>query len=153
MALLVQFLAGLIFGLGLIVSGMVDPAKVLNFLDLAGHWDPSLAFVMGGALVVTAIGYRLVLRRPRPLLADSFRLPASRRIDARVIVGPAIFGIGWGLAGRCPCPAIASLGIGSPGSLAFVPAMLVGMAAARRVLAGRARPGAPASPTLQRRHP
>jgi hypothetical protein len=99
-------LAGFIFGLGLLISGMADPAKVLNFLDLAGTFDPSLIFVMLGAVVVTFAGYRLVLRRPRPLLAERFFLPTLKEIDARVILGPAIFGIGWGLSGFCPGPAI-----------------------------------------------
>jgi uncharacterized membrane protein YedE/YeeE len=158
MALLLQLLAGLIFGVGLIVSGMANPAKVLNFLDLAGGWDPSLAFVMAGAVATTAIGYRLVLRRPKPVLAESFRLPTARRIDLRILVGPAIFGIGWGLSGLCPGPAITSLGIGSPGVLVFVPAMLVGMALARRLLArrpglGTAPADASASPTVARGHP
>jgi uncharacterized membrane protein YedE/YeeE len=135
MALPLQLLAGLVFGIGLIVSGMANPAKVLNFLDIAGSWDPSLAFVMAGAVATTALGFRLVLRRPRPLLAPAFRLPTARRIDARILVGPAIFGVGWGLSGLCPGPAVTSLAIGHTGVLAFVPAMLAGMAAARWLLA------------------
>ena len=131
MAIITQFLAGLLFGTGLIVSGMVDPAKVQGFLDVAGHWDPSLAFVMAGAVTTAAIGYRLALRRPKPLLAESFSLPSIRGVEPRLVIGAAIFGIGWGLAGLCPGPAITSLGIGSPGVFAFVPAMLAGMTAAR----------------------
>jgi hypothetical protein len=99
---LVNALVGFIFGLGLLISGMADPAKVLNFLDLAGTFDPSLIFVMLGAVVVTFAGYRLVLRRPRPLLAERFFLPTLKEIDARVILGPAIFGIGWGAVGVLP---------------------------------------------------
>jgi uncharacterized membrane protein YedE/YeeE len=140
MGILAQFIAALIFGIGLVVSGMANPAKVLNFLDIAGSWDPSLAFVMGGALAVTMIGYRLVLARPKPILAPAFLLPARRAIDARLLLGAAIFGVGWGLAGFCPGPALTSLGLGAPGTLAFVPAMLVGMAAARWLAAGRAEP-------------
>lgn len=136
MALLFQFAAGLIFGIGLVVSGMADPAKVLNFLDLFGTWDPSLAFVMGGAVVVTFIGFRLVLRRPTPLFAQGFHLPTASRIDARLLSGAAIFGLGWGLGGFCPGPALTSLVLAAPGTLVFVPAMLAGMwlarAAARR---------------------
>lgn len=130
-----QFLAGLLFGLGLVVSGMADPAKVLNFLDLFGSWDPSLAFVLGGATGTTLVGYRLVLARRRPLLAPTFQLPTATRIDVRLLTGAAIFGVGWGLAGLCPGPAITSLALGAPGILAFVPAMLVGIAAARALAA------------------
>src|SRR5512136_1707657 len=131
MGILVQLAAGLLFGIGLVVSGMANPAKVLNFLDFAGSWDPSLAFVMGGAVAVAGIGYRLILARPRPLFASSFQLPVQHALDARILVGPAVFGIGWGLSGFCPGPALTSLGLGAPGLLVFVPAMLAGMAAAR----------------------
>lgn len=136
MSFLVNLAIGLLFGLGLVVSGMSDPAKIINFLDLAGTWDPSLAFVMGGAVIVTFIGYRLVLQHDRPLLAPKFQLPARTDIDARLIAGPALFGIGWGLSGYCPGPALTALGIGAAGTLAFVPAMFAGMWAAR-LLAGR----------------
>lgn len=138
MSFLVNLALGLLFGAGLVVSGMADPAKVLNFLDLFGTWDPSLAFVMGGAVLVAFVGYRLVLRRDRPVAAPSFGIPARKDIDARLIVGPALFGIGWGLAGFCPGPAIAALGLGAPGTLAFLPAMFLGMWTARLV-AERAR--------------
>jgi uncharacterized membrane protein YedE/YeeE len=131
MGILVQLVAGLIFGIGLVVSGMIDPAKVLNFLDFTGTWDPSLVFVMAGAVLVTGIGYRIAFRLRKPLLASAFQLPAAQGFDARILIGPAIFGIGWGMAGLCPGPAITSLGIGSPGVLAFVTAMLAGMAAGR----------------------
>ena len=125
-------LAGLLFGLGLIVSMMVNPAKVLAFLDIAGAWDPSLAFVMGGALTVTLVGYRLVLRRPKPWLADSFALPTRRQIDRRLVAGAALFGIGWGMAGFCPGPAIVATVLLPETAIAFVAAMIVGMIAARR---------------------
>lgn len=137
MSFAVNLALGLLFGAGLVVAGMSDPAKVLNFLDLAGTWDPSLAFVMGGAVLVAFIGYRLVLTRRAPVAAPRFQLPVRRDIDGRVVVGPAIFGLGWGLAGYCPGPALAALGLGATGTLTFVPAMIVGMALAR--LAGEPR--------------
>ena len=127
-------LSGLIFGFGLIVSGMSDPAKVLNFLDVFGTWDPSLAFVMGGASVTAFIGYRLIWRRERPVMGSQFDLPDSTAIDAPLLTGAAIFGMGWGLGGFCPGPAWTSLLIGSSGILIFLPAMLVGI-----VLAGFAK--------------
>lgn len=131
MSILVNLALGLLFGVGLIVSGMSNPAKVLNFLDLAGTFDPSLAFVMGGAVLVAFVGFRLVLARERPLLAPRFQLPTRTDIDTRLIVGPALFGIGWGLGGFCPGPAFTALSLAAPGTLAFVPAMLAGMWAAR----------------------
>lgn len=131
MSILVNLGLGLLFGVGLIVSGMGNPAKVLNFLDLFGTFDPSLAFVMGGAVVVAFVGYRLVLARPAPLLAERFQVPTRTDIDVRLILGPALFGIGWGLGGFCPGPAFTALGLGAPGTLVFVPAMLAGMWAAR----------------------
>lgn len=133
MGILANFLLGLLFGIGLIVSGMADPAKVLGFLDPLGRWDPSLAFVMAGAVLVAFVGYRLAFRRGRPLLAPSFQLPTRTYIDQRLVVGAGLFGIGWGLGGFCPGPALVSLGLGSPGVLVFVPAMLLGMWAARLV--------------------
>ena len=137
MAVLLQFIVGLIFGLGLIVSGMSNPAKVLNFLDFAairtGTWDASLAFVMAGAIVVTFAGYKLALRRPQPVFGERFYLPTREDIDARVIAGPAIFGVGWGLGGFCPGPAITALGFGTKAALIFVIAMLAGMWLARFV--------------------
>lgn len=139
MAILLQFLTGLIFGLGLIVAGMADPAKVLNFLDLTGTWDPSLAFVMGGALAVTAVGYRLVFRNPAPILDDHFHLPKASAIDARLVGGAAIFGVGWGIAGFCPGGALPALGTGRPEVIVFVSALLAGILATRAVL-DRRRP-------------
>ena len=123
--------AGLIFGLGLTVSGMIDPAKVLGFLDIAGDWDPSLLFVLGGAVVTATIGFRLVQRRRAPLFADRFHLPASSGIDGHFILGAALFGIGWGLAGFCPGPALAGLVLGLWQPWLFVAAMLAGMTAHR----------------------
>ncbi|WP_428029360.1 DUF6691 family protein [Ancylobacter sp.] len=133
MSILVNLGLGLLFGFGLIISGMTNPAKVLNFLDPFGTFDPSLAFVMGGAVIVTFIGYRLVVARCGPLLAPRFQLPARTDIDARLIVGPALFGIGWGLGGFCPGPAFTALALAAPGTLAFIPALLAGMWAARLI--------------------
>ena len=131
MALFAALLSGLLFGAGLVVSRMVDPTKVQHFLDFAGMatgaWDPSLAFVMAGALAVTAPGYRLILRRKAPLAASAFRLPTRTDIDAKLVVGAAAFGVGWGLAGYCPGPAIASLVFGRAEAAVFVVAMLAGM--------------------------
>jgi uncharacterized membrane protein YedE/YeeE len=127
------FAAGLVFGLGLVISGMSDPAKVLNFLDLFGTWDPSLAFVMGGAVLVTFVGYRLVLARRAPLLGGRFELPTRKDVDPRLVAGAALFGLGWGLGGYCPGPALTALPLAAPGTLVFVPAMLAGMWLARMV--------------------
>ena len=121
------FLSGLLFGVGLVVSGMSNPAKVLNFLDVAGAWDPSLAFVMGGATLTAFVGYRVAWRRPAPKLAPTFDLPTNRRIDARLLTGAALFGIGWGVGGFCPGPAWTALPLLAPGTLVFLPAMLVGL--------------------------
>jgi uncharacterized membrane protein YedE/YeeE len=137
MRLVVNALAGLIFGLGLLISGMANPAKVQNFLDLAGSFDPSLIFVMGGAVVVTFLGYRLAFRRPRPVLAERFSLPTANEVEARMVLGSALFGIGWGLSGFCPGPAITSLPLLAKGTLVFVPAMIIGIRLARLVLQTR----------------
>jgi len=134
----VNLLAGVIFGLGLLISGMANPAKVQNFLDLAGTFDPSLIFVMAGAVAVTFVGYRLVLRRPKPFLAERFCLPASDIIDGRLILGAALFGIGWALSGFCPGPAIVSLPLLAKGTLIFLPAMLAGIGLARLLSQGNA---------------
>jgi uncharacterized membrane protein YedE/YeeE len=134
----VNLLAGVIFGLGLLISGMANPAKVQNFLDLAGTFDPSLIFVMAGAVAVTFVGYRLVLRRPKPVLAERFYLPASDIIDGRLILGAALFGIGWGLSGFCPGPAIVSLPLLAKGTLIFLPAMLAGIGLALLLSQGKA---------------
>jgi len=125
------FICGLIFGFGLVISGMSDPLKVLNFLDITGTWDPSLAFVMGGAVLVAFIGYRLVLGRSAPVLADQFHLPTKKDIDGQMLTGAGLFGIGWGLGGFCPGPAFTALPLLSTGILAFFPALIIGMWAGR----------------------
>lgn len=119
--------AGLLFGLGLTVSQMANPAKVLGFLDLAGDWDPSLAFVLAGAVGTAALGFRLVRRAGRPLLAPAFRLPTATRIDRPLLLGAAIFGAGWGLIGFCPGPALTAVGLDGLPVIVFVLAMLAGM--------------------------
>lgn len=125
---LLGFATGLLFGVGLVIAGMSNPAKVLNFLDVAGTWDPSLAFVMGGALVTTFIGYRLVwLGGTRPLMATNFELPQKRDLDAMLLTGSALFGVGWGIGGFCPGPAWTALPLLAPGTLVFIPALLVGL--------------------------
>lgn len=128
---ILAFFAGCLFGLGLTVSRMIDPAKVLGFLDVAGDWDPSLAFVMAGALAVMAIAYRITTGRRAPIFADSFRIPTRRDVDGRLVTGAVIFGIGWGLVGFCPGPAVSALALGRYEVLVFVLAMLAGMAAQR----------------------
>jgi len=129
MQTLIALLAGLLFGIGLILSGMTDPAKVTAFLDLAGTWDPSLALVMAGAIAAATPGFVIAARRSQSLLGTPMQLPTSTRIDRRLLAGSAIFGIGWGLAGYCPGPAITSIGTGSGAALIFVAAMLAGMLA------------------------
>ncbi len=133
-----NFLLGLLFGIGLIVSGMSNPAKVLNFLDLVGTWDPSLAFVMGGAVLVAFFGYRIVLKREMPIIGAKFDVPTRTDVDMRLIVGPALFGVGWGLGGFCPGPALTAIGLAATGTLIFVPAMLLGMWIARLLAERRA---------------
>ncbi|WP_411837040.1 DUF6691 family protein [Paracoccus sp. ME4] len=146
MRILAGFLSGLVFGLGLIVSGMADPAKVLNFLDIAGRWDPSLAFVMGGATLTAFLGYRLVWRRPAPLIGDRFDVPSGRQIDRPLLTGAALFGIGWGIGGFCPGPALTALPLMAPGTLVFVPTMLIGLwIGARMKRAATARPAGASS--------
>jgi uncharacterized protein len=135
----VSLMAGFIFGLGLCLSGLADPALVLGFLDVAGAWNPTLLFVMGAGLIVTLIGYRLVFGRDRPLFSPRFNLPTSTAIDSPLISGAVIFGIGWGLAGYCPGPAVVSLASGRPEVFVFVTAMVTGMIAVRWM---RARPAA-----------
>lgn len=124
---------GLVFGSGIAISGMANPAKVLNFFDIFGSWDPSLALVMAAALTVTAIGYRFVLKRPRPILEPKFHLPANRKLDLPLLAGSAAFGIGWGITGFCPGGAIPALGLGEPSAWIFVGSMLAGIAAARTI--------------------
>lgn len=149
MSILAQFAIGLVFGLGLVVAGMANPAKVLNFLDIGaittGGWDASLAFVMAGAIAVAFAGYRLVLRLRQPVFGKAFHLPTTTTIDARIVVGPAIFGVGWGLAGFCPGPAFTAIATGGPPAWLFVAAMMTGMGAARW-LAGRPAAAVAAAP-------
>ncbi|KRE99917.1 hypothetical protein ASG87_13055 [Frateuria sp. Soil773] len=130
---LAALLAGVAFGLGLAMSGMADPRKVLGFLDVAGDWDPSLLLVMAGAVGVYALLWRRLTQRPRPWLETQFRLPGARRIDARLLGGAALFGAGWGLAGYCPGPALAGLGLGNADLRWLLPALLLGVWLAGRV--------------------
>jgi uncharacterized membrane protein YedE/YeeE len=127
MTIFASWVAGVIFGLGLIVSGMADPAKVLGFLDLAGAWDPSLAFVMAGAISVAAVAFGVARERTVSFLGVEMNLPKTRRIDRRLVAGSLMFGIGWGVAGFCPGPGLVALGMGEIKALAFVVAMLAGM--------------------------
>ncbi|CAJ0702352.1 DUF6691 family protein [Ralstonia sp. 22086] len=127
MAAITALLAGLLFGLGLMISGMANPAKVQGFLDLAGRWDPSLAFVMIGAIAVGSLAFFIAKRRKRSLLGLSMQLPASTVVTLRLVLGSASFGIGWGLAGFCPGPALVALGAGYPKAIGFVAAMVAGM--------------------------
>ena len=122
---------GLIFGLGLCLSGMYQPAKVIGFLDLAGNWDPSLAFVMGGAIIVALPAFLLARRRSAAWIGGAIDLPTAQAIDAPLVVGSAIFGVGWGLAGVCPAPGVVDLGFFSPSAMIFVAAMAIGMLASR----------------------
>ncbi|QKV17593.1 DUF6691 family protein [Oricola thermophila] len=132
MRIVLALLIGMVFGLGIAIAGMANPAKVLNFFDVAGSWDPSLLVVMISALVTTAIGYRLVFGRlEQPVLDKTFNLPVSRAIDARLIGGSALFGIGWGVTGFCPGGAIPALGLGYTETFLFVGAMMLGIVAAR----------------------
>ena len=129
----IAFACGLFFGVGLAVSGMTDTAKVIGFLDVFGDWVPDLAFVMGGAVLVTVIAFRFVLRRDKPLLADSFSLPSKATLDGRLLGGAAIFGIGWGLYGYCPGPAISALVYLNTETAIFVAAMFCGMVIANKL--------------------
>lgn len=122
---------GVVFGLGLSLAQMTNPDKVLNFLDISGAWDPSLLLVLGGAVVLSALGFRLVFRRGAPLWDRLFHVPLTRAIDTPLIVGSALFGIGWGLSGYCPGPAIASIGFGNPEALWVLPGIIAGAALQR----------------------
>jgi len=128
------FLAGLLFGLGLAVSGMINPAKVIGFLDLAGAWDPTLILVMGGGLALTLPAFHFILKRPAPLYGQKFHLPTLTQIDGKLIAGASLFGVGWGIAGFCPGPALAALVTLNSSVLLFVAAMLAGMALHRLLL-------------------
>jgi uncharacterized protein len=131
MPVVLALVFGLIFGLGIIISGMGNPAKVIAFFDIAGNWDPSLAFVMGGAVIVTAIGYRFVFARAAPVFAPSFNLPGSSRIDTPLIAGSAVFGIGWGITGFCPGAVVPMLAIGRWEPAIFMTGLLGGLIATR----------------------
>lgn len=133
MGKLAILLSGLLFGAGVTISSMVNPMKILNFLDIFGPWDATLIFVMSAGLVVTLIGYQIIFKRNAPLFASSFRLPTSQDIDAKLLGGAALFGLGWGLSGFCPGPAIASLVFGKTESITFLIAMAAGMILARQI--------------------
>lgn len=153
MRLLSTYVIGLVFGLGIVISGMVNPAKVLNFFDIAGNWDPSLAFVLGGAVLTTFIGYRFVLKRSAPLFDSTFSLPFRTELDWRLIGGSAIFGIGWGIAGFCPGGALPALGTGMLSVVVFVMALIIGMMLARRLehMLGSRASAVPASKTQRKK--
>ena len=127
MLVLTSLLSGLVFGLGLIVSGMANPAKVLAFLDLGGAWDPSLALVMAGAIAVGFLAFLIAKKRTLSFLGAEMKLPTARHSDRRLVIGSTLFGVGWGIAGFCPGPGLVALGMGEPKALVFVLAMLVGM--------------------------
>lgn len=127
MRMITSLVAGLVFGIGLIISGMTNPAKVLGFLDLAGLWDPSLALVMGGAIAVGVLAFQIARKRSKSLLGDPLRLPSATQVDPRLLVGGLAFGVGWGLAGFCPGPALASLATGGVKPAIFTVAMIAGM--------------------------
>ena len=126
-------ISGLLFGAGVTISGMVNPMKVLNFMDIFGQWDATLIFVMGAALVVTLLGYQIMFRRTAPFFAASFRLPTSQDIDAKLMGGAALFGLGWGISGFCPGPAVASVVFGRTESITFVIAMAAGMIVTKQI--------------------
>ena len=128
MLIFTSLLAGLVFGLGLILSGMANPAKVLGFLDVAGGWDPSLILVMAGAIMVGIFSFFIAKQRAVSLIGAEMKLPTARKIDRRLVMGSALFGIGWGIPGFCPGPGLVSLGMGQPKALVFVSAMVAGMA-------------------------
>ena len=139
MRLIGSFIIGLIFGVGISISGMANPAKVVNFFDVAGIWDPSLAFVMSGALIVTFIGYKVVLKQSAPFLGGTFQLPTRKDLDGQLLGGSVVFGVGWGIAGFCPGGALPALGTGVTDVFIFVVAMLAGITVARTI---KARTGA-----------
>lgn len=148
MYIVTSLLAGLVFGLGLIISGMANPAKVLGFLDLAGRWDPSLAFVMAGAIAVGVVAFAVARTRTLSFLGADMKLSTARHIDRRLIIGGLLFGVGWGVAGFCPGPAVVALGMGQAKAVIFVAAMLAGMGAfellERRKYPDTSTPSAPA---------
>jgi len=129
--LLASLASGIVFGLGMAISGMTNTDRVQGFLDLAGAWDPTLAFVMAGGMMVTFIGYKFILKNPAPLLADMFHVPTKTDIDKPLLIGAVLFGAGWGLVGYCPGPAVAGLSYGYTATLIFVPTMIIGMLLAK----------------------
>jgi uncharacterized protein len=133
MIIAIASLIGILFGTGLVISGMSNPANVLNFLDLAGAWDARLLFVMGSAVAVTSFGFWWLMRRTKPLFSEKFSWPTATVIDKKLIVGAALFGIGWGFAGYCPGPALASIGTGSRDMLFFIPSLVAGMWIATKI--------------------
>ena len=133
-------IAGIIFGIGLSISGMVNPAKVMGFLDFFGQWDPSLALVMGGAVGVYFVGYRLVMKRASPVLADTFQVPTRNDLDSRLIGGAVLFGMGWGLSGYCPGPAITGLAFGMEQTFIFFSAMAVGVVVFKMTMRATPKP-------------
>lgn len=140
MQIAATFVSGLLFGLGLCVSGLANPAKVQSFLDVAGTWDPSLLITMAAAVLVTSVGYRIAFARGEPLFDKVFQVPPAGAVDARLLAGAVTFGIGWGLVGFCPGPAVAALALGATPAFVFVSAMLAGMALTRQLTANRAAP-------------
>jgi len=128
----ISTIAGIVFGFGLALSGMLSPGKVVGFLDITGNWDPSLAFVMGGGVAVTVVTFHFLLKRPHPLFGDRFHLPTTSDIDRRLIVGAALFGVGWAIGGLCPGPAISSIAYASPKIAIFVVAMVAGILIAKK---------------------
>jgi uncharacterized protein len=137
-----SLIAGLLFGVGLVVSGMSNPGKVLNFLDIAGRWDPSLMFVMAGAVAVSFVGFRMIRRMSSPLTGGTFHWPTATDIDAPLVIGAVAFGLGWGLSGFCPGPALTAVSTFAPGALVFIGTMIVGLLAGRirlRIITGQRR--------------
>ncbi|XDZ66935.1 DUF6691 family protein [Alphaproteobacteria bacterium LSUCC0684] len=131
MVLFASLITGILFGVGLALGGMLDPSKVIGFLDIFGLWDPSLAFVMGGGVIVSGIGYRLAMRRSKPLFTDAFQLPTSNMIDRPLVIGAVLFGIGWGVSGLCPGPALASALLNPGDGIGFLFFMIAGLALGR----------------------
>jgi len=134
MALITALISGIIFGVGLALGGMLDPSKVVGFLDIFGVWDPSLAFVMGGGVIVNVIGHQIISRRSRPVCANQFHLPASKTITMPLVIGSALFGIGWGVTGLCPGPAVASTFLNKETGISFILAVIVGLVLGKTVL-------------------
>ncbi|MEH6475246.1 MAG: DUF6691 family protein [Sneathiella sp.] len=136
---IISVLSGTIFGFGLALSGMLSPSKVIGFLDITGNWDPSLAFVMGGGVAVTVVSFHFILKRPHPLFGEKFHLPTASNIDRRLVIGAGLFGLGWGIGGLCPGPAISSLAYASPQVAVFVVAMVTGILIAKKAFPTSAR--------------